>query len=177
MLIFTLNDKNFKTLDFTAFEAVFKLMLKYRHKLFDDEYLKGNKPLMQRVYEIIAGYVPYFWLFLDEYTHKTLGFCYLYDIVPAKNHIHTASASICFDKNAFGAPAQNAAKTLLKSLFQDYKIYKIKAECYLDNHYVPNFLIKLGFNKEAVLKNEAIVENKPKDIEIWSIFNPSPLNF
>lgn len=174
MLIFTLNKNNFKNLDFTAFWPIVKLMLRHRHKLFDDEYLNSDTPLLQRVYEIVEDYIPYFWLFLDKKTAKTLGFCYLYDIVTAKNTIYTACATICFDKSAYGPRAQNAAKTLLNTLFQDYKIYKIKAECYSHNIHIPNFLVKLGFCREAVLKNETIVENRPENIEIWSIFNPAP---
>lgn len=37
---------------------------------------------------------------------------------------------------------------------------------------MPNFLTKLGFEHEATLKNEAVVENQPKNLEIWSLFNP-----
>ncbi len=174
MQIFTLNQKNFQNLDFTSFLAVFNLMIKNRHKLFDDEYLNARKPYMERIYEIIQIHIPYFWLFLDDKNRKVQGFCYLYDIIPAKNRIHTASASICFDKAVFGKPALNTAKKLLNQVFCTMNIYKIKAECYFDNHYMPNFLTKLGFQREAILINETIVDNQPKSIEIWSIFNPFP---
>ena len=174
MLIFTLNKKNFQNLDFTSFLAVFNLMLQYRHKLFDDEYINGDKPYIERVYEIINAHVPYFWLFYDTNTLKVQGFCYFYDIIPHKNHIHTASASICFDKAVWGKPALSVAKKLLNQVFCTLNIYKIKAECYFDNYFMPNFLTKLGFRREAILKNETIVDNQPKNIEIWSIFNPAP---
>lgn len=172
MLIFTLNENRFKTLDFQSFQAIFNLMLNFRHKLFDDEYFNGETPYMERVYKIIETHVPYFWLFLNEKTHKTQGFCYFYDIVPFKNRIFSAFATICFDKKVWGKEAQIAAKKLLIKLFSEYQVYKIKAECYDTNVLIPKFLTTLGFQKEATLKNETIVENTLKTIDIWSIFNP-----
>ena len=50
---FTLDKNRLKMLDFKVFWEIFNLMIKYRHKLFDDEYFKGDKPYIQRVYEII----------------------------------------------------------------------------------------------------------------------------
>lgn len=172
MLTLTLNKNRFKTLDFESFQAVFNLMLAHRHKLFDDEYFKGKTPYIERVYEIIQEHVPYFWLFLDEKTLKTQGFCYLYDIVPYKNRILSAFATVCFDKKVWGKRAQVAAKKLLIKLFSEYQVYKIKAECYENNILIPKFLTTLGFYKEATLENETIVENTLKNIDIWSIFNP-----
>lgn len=169
---FALDKNTFKNLDFTSFEAIFNLMLKYHHKLFDDEYFKADKPYIQRVYEIIESHIPYFWLFYDDKSKEILGFSYFYDIVPAKTLIHTVSATICFKKNARGLPALIGAKKLIIHAFTVLNIYKIKAECWFDNFYMPNFLTKLGFQHEATLKNEAIVENMPKNLEIWSIFNP-----
>ena len=172
MQILKLDKKTFETLDFRLFYDIFELMIRCRHKLFDDEYFNTEKPYMQRVYEIIDIHLPYFWLFLDKNTLKPCGFCYLYDVSPSKNRIHSANATICFDKSVYGKRAQNTAKRLLNELFQAYKIYKIKAECYSDNLLIPNFLKKLGFRMEASLKNEVISEGVPKNLDIWSIFNP-----
>ena len=61
-------------LDFKVFWEIFNLMIKYRHKLFDDEYFKGDKPYIQRVYEIIEAHIPYFWVFYDKITAEILGF-------------------------------------------------------------------------------------------------------
>jgi len=166
-----LDQEGLNNLDFTTFWQIFQLMYKYRHKLFDDEYFRGGKPYMQRVYEIIEAHIPYFWLFYDTKTGETLGFCYLYDIVPTIGRIHSAFASICFKKEAFGMKAHIGAKRLLNHLFQDMNIFKIKAECYSDNHYTPNFLKKLGFEHEATLKHEVIVQHEVKSIEIWSVYN------
>lgn len=174
MLIFTLNHKAFKMLEFTSFQAIFDLIIKNRQKLFDDEYLKSDKPYIQRVYEIIEQHIPYFWLFVDDKASKIQGFCYFYDIVPAKNLIHTVTATICFEKSALGKPALNAAKRLIEHAFTVLRIYKIKAECYFDTPFISNFLSKLGFSLEATLKNEVIVDSKPKNLEIWSIFNSKP---
>jgi len=173
MQILKLDKKTFETLDFRAFYQIFELMIKCRHKLFDDEYFNTQTPYIQRVYEIIDAHLPYFWLFLDENTSKPYGFCYLYDVVPAKNHIHSAFSTICFEKSAYGPLAKNTAKTLLEKLFQEYKIFKIKAECYEDNILIPNFLKRLGFQKEARLKSEVISGGKLKNLDIWSIFNPA----
>lgn len=169
---FTLDKNRLKMLDFKVFWEIFNLMIKYRHKLFDDEYFKGDKPYIQRVYEIIEAHIPYFWVFYDKITAEILGFCYFYDIVPHKKLIYTVSATICFKKSARGKTAIIGAKSLLLHAFNTLNIYKIKAECYFDNIYTPNFLTKLGFQHEATLKNETIVNNTPKNLEIWSIFNP-----
>ncbi len=167
-----LDAERLKMLDFTTFEQVFKLMLKNRYKLFDDEHFRGDKPYMERVYEIIEAHSPYFWLFLDVKTGEVLGFCYFYDIVPFKNRIHSAFASICFKKEAFGMSAFIGAKRLLNHMFRVMKVFKIKAECFEGNLLIPNFLKKLGFEHEATLQNEAVVRSELKNIEIWSIFNP-----
>ena len=153
-----LNKERFNKLDFAAFQTIFALMLRHRHKLFDDEYFAGNKPYIERVYDVKTG--------------EILGFCYFYDIVPGKNHIYSAFASICFAKKALGMRAYVGAKRLMNHMFRELKVTKIKAECYSDNLLVPNFLAKLDFQHEATLKCETIVQNRPKDIEIWSIFNP-----
>ena len=144
-----LDAERLKTLDFTTFEQVFKLMLKNRYKLFDDEHFRGDKPYMERVYEIIEAHSPYFWLFLDVKTGEVLGFCYFYDIVPFKNRIHSAFASICFKKEAFGMSAFIGAKRLLNHMFRVMKVFKIKAECFEGNLLIPNFLKKLGFVQMA----------------------------
>ncbi len=166
-----LNEERFKNLDFTTFQALFELMLKNRHKLFDDEHFVGEKPYIQRVYEIIEEHLPYFWLFYDTVTGEILGFCYFYDVVPRKGRIHSAFASICFKKEAFGPRAYVGAKRLLGHMFRVLKVFKIKAECFSDNILIPNFLMRLGFEHEATLKSEAVVQNRLKNIEIWSIFN------
>ncbi len=169
---FNLNEKRFEMLTFQEFEAIFNLMIEYRHKLFDDEYFNSDKPYIQRVYEIIKAHIPYFWVFYAVETGEILGFCYLYDIIPAKKRIYNVSVTICFKKSARGLPAYIGAKKLLLQVFRFMHVYKIKAECWFDNYYMPNYLKKLGFQHEATLKNEAIVDNKPKNLEIWSIFNP-----
>lgn len=173
LINFFMLDKNrLQTLDFKVFWEIFNLMLQHRHKLFDDEYFKCDKPYIQRVYEIITEHLPYFWVFYDKITAETLGFCYFYDITPHKNLIHTVSATICFKKSARGKTALTGAKSLISYAFNVLDIYKIKAECYFDNVYMPNFLTKLGFKREGILQNETIVNDTPKNLEIWSIFNP-----
>lgn len=169
---FELNKNSLKSLDVKVFWAIFNLMIKFRHKLFDDEYFRSDKPYIQRVYEIIEAHAPYFWIFYEVETAEILGFCYFYDIIPAKNLIHSTCATICFDKKVWGITAQIGAKKLLIHILSRLNVYKIKAECYSDNFYTPNFLKKLGFKHEATLKNETIIGNTPKNIEIWSLFNP-----
>ena len=149
-------------------------MLKNRHKLFDDEHFLGDKPYLQRAYEIIKDHIPYFWLFYNVETGEILGFCYLYDIVPLKDLMYSACASICFKKEAYGMCAHVGAKRLLNHMFRDMGIYKIKAECFEGNNLIPNFLKRLGFVHEATLYNEAVVRFEAKNVEIWSIFNPKP---
>ncbi len=166
-----LDAKGLAELDFSTFQQIFDLMLRNRHKLFDDEYFSSEIPYIQRVYEIILRHSPFFWLFMDTKTGEFLGFCYLYDIVRFKGRMFAACATICFKKEAWGIKAHIAAKRLLHHLFNDLHLFKIKAECYSDNLYMPNFLKKLGFEHEATLKYETIVQKKPKNIEIWSVFN------
>lgn len=169
---YNLSENRLNTLDFNVFQTIFDLMIEYRRKLFDDEYFKSDKPYIQRVFEIIQAYIPYFWVFYRIETGESLGFCYFYDIIPAKNKIHSVSATICFKKSARGLPALIGAKKLILHAFSTLDIAKIKAECFSDNFYMPNFLTKLGFEYEATLKNETIVNNEAKNLEIWSIFNP-----
>ncbi len=169
---YNLSENRLNTLDFSEFQAIFNLMVEYRHKLFDDEYFNSDKPYIQRVFEIIKAHIPYFWVFYRVETGEILGFSYFYDVIPSKNKIHSASATICFKKSARGIPALTGAKKLIIHAFGGLDIYKIKAECFSDNFYMPKFLTRLGFEHEASLKNETIVNNTPKNLEIWSLFNP-----
>lgn len=169
---FKLSKNRLNMLDFSTFQAVFDLMIEYRHKLFDDEYFKSDKPYIQRVFDIINAHIPYFWIFYRVETGEILGFSYFYDIIYAQNKIHCVSATVCFKKSARGLPALIGAKKLILHAFSALDIFKIKAECFSDNFYMPNFLMKLGFEHEGTLKNETIVKNQPKNLEIWSLFNP-----
>lgn len=177
-----LTQEKFKKLDFSAFEEIFKLMLINRHKLFDDEYFRGEKPYIERIYEIIREHCPYFWIFYEceeksifskEKFEKVIGFCYLYDFVPFKNRIFSAFATICFKKSSFGKAAFIGAKNLLEHLFDKVIDHKLKAETYSNNFFVANFLKRLNFSREGVLNKEILINNRLVDTEIWGIINPN----
>lgn len=112
---------------------------------------------------------PFFWVVLD-YEEKFMGFVFLDNFVGNKNKLYSAEITTCFDKKAWGIFTRYSAKFFLKKCFDDFGLYKIKAQIYPDNSKVKNFLKDCGFVYESTLKNETLRNGKPQDIEIYAIY-------
>lgn len=112
---------------------------------------------------------PFFWVILD-YEENFMGFVFLDNLVGNKNQLYSAEITTCFDKKAWGNFTRYSAKFFLKMCFDNFGLYKIKAQIYPDNFRVRNFLKSCGFVYESTLKNETQRLGKPQDIEVYALY-------
>ena len=75
----------------------------------------------------------------------------------------------CFDKRFWGDYTKVCAHIFLDYCFKKYKFKKIKALVYPENFRVKTLLKSVGFEKEALLKDETLRNGKLQDIEIYTI--------
>ncbi|MBE7712817.1 MAG: GNAT family N-acetyltransferase [Cyanobacteria bacterium SIG26] len=122
----------------------------------------------------ILGFIqknsPYFWLILDNLNDEFMGFVYLDNFVGNEKLLFSAELTTCFDRKAWGNFTRYSAKFFLKKCFDEFGLYKIKAQIYPDNFRVKTLLKSCGFKKESVLKNETLRLDKLQDIEVYSLY-------
>ena len=99
-----------------------------------------------------------------------MGFVFLDNFVGNKEQMFSAEITTCFDKKAWGNFTRYCAKFFLKMCFDNFGLYKIKAQIYPDNFRVRNFLKSCGFEYETTLKNETLRAGKPQDIEVYALY-------
>lgn len=142
--------------------SVEKCYRKY-FKYFQDDFLHVNlKDLISNVY-------PFFWIILD-YSDNFMGFVFLDNFVGNDGKVFSAELTTCFDKKAWGAFTRYSAKIFLKKCFDEFELFKIKAQIYPDNFRIRNLLKDCGFMYESTLKNETLRKGKPQDIEVFSLY-------
>lgn len=122
------------------------------------------------VYNFIQKRIPYFWFILSAKTDEFMGFVYLDNFVGNDRQLYSAELTTCFDKKAWGVFTRYSAKFFLKKCFDDFGLYKIKAQIYPDNFRVKMLMKNCGFVKESVLKNETLRFGKPQDIEVYALY-------
>lgn len=110
-----------------------------------------------------------FWVILD-YSDNFMGFVFLDNFVGNDKKLYSAEITTCFDKKAWGSFTRYSAKIFLKKAFDEFGLYKIKAQIYPDNFRVKNYLKDCGFQYEATLKNETLRQGKPQDIEVYGLY-------
>jgi RimJ/RimL family protein N-acetyltransferase len=112
---------------------------------------------------------PFFWLITDFYdTFK--GFVYLDNFIGNKDINYSAEITTCFDKKAWGVFTKYCAKFFLKKAFDEFNLYKIKAQIYPENFRVKQLLKSAGFKYESTLKSETVREGQIQDIDVYAIY-------
>ena len=122
------------------------------------------------VYKFIQKHSPYFWLILDNLNAQFMGFVYLDNFIGNSQSLYSAELTTCFDRRAWGNFTRYSAKFFLKKCFDEFGLYKIKAQIYPDNFRVKTLLKNCGFVKESVLKNETLRHGKAQDVEVFSLY-------
>lgn len=116
-----------------------------------------------------AAYKAPFWVILDYYD-RFMGFVFLDNFIGNDKKLYSAEITTCFDKKAWGSFTRYSAKIFLKKAFDEFGLYKIKAQIYPDNFRVRNYLKDCGFQYETTLKNETLRLGKPQDIEVYGLY-------
>lgn len=131
-------------------------------KYFQDDFLPNNN-------YVNYIYSPNFWLILD-YFDNFMGFVFLDNFIGNHEKLYSAELTTCFDRKAWGNFTRYCAKIFLKKCFDEFGLYKIKAQIYPDNFRVKNLLKDCGFEYETTLKNETLRLGKPQDIEVYGLY-------
>lgn len=112
---------------------------------------------------------PFFWIILS-YKRDFKGFVLLDNFVGNKETNYSAELTTCFEPDAWGAYTRYCAKIFLKKAFDEFGLYKIKALVYPQNHRTSVLLKSSGFKYESTLKNETLRNNRPQDIDVYSLY-------
>lgn len=137
---------------------------KYSKYFQDDFSFKFSESHFSKMFEN-----SYFWVVLD-YEENFKGFVFLDNFVGDANHLYSAEVTTCFDKSSWGIFPRYSAKFFLKKCFDEFGLYKIKAQIYPDNFRVRNYLKSCGFEYETTLKKETLRAGKPQDIEVYAMY-------
>ncbi|MDE6137953.1 MAG: GNAT family N-acetyltransferase [Candidatus Gastranaerophilales bacterium] len=131
-------------------------------KYFQDDFIQNNCLNLESI-------CPNFWIILD-YSNNFMGFVYLDNFIGSNEKLFSAELTTCFDKKAWGIYTRYSAKIFLKKCFDEFGLFKIKAQIYPDNFRIRNLLKDCGFEYESTLKNETLRNGKPQDIEVYSLY-------
>ena len=131
-------------------------------KYFQDDFIRDNS------LDILSSY-PNFWIILD-YSDNFMGFVFLDNFVGNDEKLFSAELTTCFDRKAWGSYTRYSAKIFLKKCFDEFGLFKIKAQIHPDNFRIRNLLKDCGFEYESTLKNETLRNGKPQDIEVYSLY-------
>lgn len=142
--------------------SVEKCYRKY-FKYFQDDFMSEN------CFGCMGSVYPNFWLILD-YSDNFMGFVFLDNFVGNREKLFSAELTTCFDRKAWGSFTRYSAKIFLKKCFDEFGLFKIKAQIYPDNFRIRNLLKDCGFEYESTLKNETLRNGKPQDIEVYSLY-------
>lgn len=164
-IIFSNDNDNLINLKYLP--EIIDLMRIYKHKIFDDYFLKNN--FSKSVFSLIKELSPHFWVMLTPKKHSFIGFVFLDDWKGASNALHSVTFTTCMKREFWGKYTIWAAKRFIAYVFKKYKVIKLKAEVFSTNHLVQGTLKKLGFKHEATLLDETISNGKSVDLEIYSI--------
>lgn len=160
-LLLNNGDVNLKALRY--FPDVQRCINKY-FKYFQDDFSYTN------LQEFLLNYcyTP-LWVILD-YSDRFMGFVFLDNFIGNDKKLYSAEITTCFDKQAWGNFTRYSAKIFLKKAFDEFGLYKIKAQIYPDNFRVKNFLKDCGFEYETTLKKETLRLGKPQNIDVYGLY-------
>lgn len=120
--------------------------------------------------ENLRGSVPHIWLVVDDKKprrkDKVLGICTLSDEVPGRHaYIHGSALPELRRHPAVACTALSA----MNYAFRVLNVLKVKAEFEADNRGAKGFCWRMGFQREALLKNDNIVGGQLKDVAVYSL--------
>lgn len=142
-----------------------KCYLKYFQSLQDD----FSEAYTSDIYSFISHSSPFFWVVTD-FEDKFMGFVFLDNLVGGGGKLYSAELTTCFDRKAWGNFTRYSAKFFLKKCFDEFGLYKIKAQVYPDNFSVKRLMKSSGFEYETTLMNETLRGGKPQDIEVFALY-------
>ena len=138
-----------------------ELLQKYRNVLTDDYCSESFDEFLTRVQpHLYAG-------FMDG---EFLGFVYLTDWRGGKNDYHSCTMTVCIEKKYWGKVSKEISKLFIRKVFEHYGLFKLKALVFEHNRNAGNFLLSLGFKKEALLRGETVKNGKPVNMFVYSVF-------
>lgn len=153
------------------FEQALFLYIKYS-KFLDDDYAQNNIPVYDYFFDLVQRTL--FFVIVEK--DVVSGFVYLDNIIGDAKRFHSAELTTCFDKRFWGNYTKTCAKIFLNFCFEHYGFKKIKALVYPENFRVKTLLKSSGFEKEALLKDETLRNNKLQDIEVYSVIRKGVKN-
>lgn len=107
--------------------------------------------------------------FVVNYDNTPIGMCMLYELSLKNKHSKIGLAFLNkYQNKGFGSVVLNF---LSDYAFQELGLNKVFGEVYDYNHRSISLLNRLGFEKEAILKNHLFRKNKMIDVYIYSLFN------
>ena len=133
------------------------------YKYLQDDFAPKN------IYSLIEAVAPFFWLILNG-KKEFAGFVFLDNFIGSKDKNFSAEITTCFDKKAWGIFTRYSAKFFLKKCFDEFGLYKIKAQIYPDNYRVKQLLKSAGFCYEGTLYNETLRNGLMQNLDIYSLY-------
>jgi RimJ/RimL family protein N-acetyltransferase len=118
--------------------------------------------------EYVMYSIPYLWVICDI-NKNFMGFASLDNFVGNASSNFSAEITTCFHRRAWGIFTKYSAKLFLKKCFDEFGLYKIKAQIFPDNFRVISLLKSAGFEYETTLPSDTLRNGKLQDIDIYSI--------
>ena len=140
---------------------ILKCYKKYSKYLHDD--FVTNEGI-----EYVLYSMPYLWAVCD-FSGNFMGFVSLDNFIGNGFSNFSAEITTCFHRRAWGSFTKYSAKFFLKKCFDEFKLYKIKAQVFPDNFRVISLLKSAGFEYETTLPSETLRSGKLQDIDVYSI--------
>lgn len=165
-IIINKNAKEFRNIEYLP--GIIMLYERFSRYLNDDYFLKG-KSSIDAVIEIVEKTAPYFWAIIDKKTGKLAGFVFLDNWTGAKNSLHAAEVTTCFNPAYWGKYTKFCARKFVKYCFKRYGLKKLKASVFVQNFKVKTLLKCAGFQKEATLRAETLKDGQLQDIDVFSV--------
>jgi len=148
----------FNIINANDLDSVLDLSLKHKYAL-DLDNSKNNDDYIASICNYIGKVYPHFYTCCDE-NNKLLACCSIEEWGYSGNKYHSCLLSHClFDRKAYGKTSLEIGKQFIDYIFKTFDLHKIKIEVYETNKLGINYFEKLGFKKEAILKEEAYNNN------------------
>lgn len=142
--------------------------LRYVTEIFNC-YNKYSKYLCDDFAKDFLFKVPFLWA-VTTHNDEFMGFVFLDNFVGNEKTKYSAELTTCFERKAWGIFTRYSAKIFLKKVFDEFGLYKIKAQIYPDNFRISKLLKSSGFEYESTLKQETLRNGKPQDIDVYSLY-------
>lgn len=166
-------DISFKKIRQKELLDFFKLCIKYRSQLFDEDFFKINFLTPQRFFNFIQKFKDHIYFILLENEHKFAGFFYLYETKQTPRGFFDCKVTFCISRPYWGFGSYVIAKRGIKFLFEQMMVRKLTVEIVGENTYARRLIEKLDFNFEAVLQKECFKNGTAQNLYLFTKFNPA----